>query len=120
MTEYDPSWIDLLETVTPDDIKRAHQEALDAGWSDTKQLQAYLRAALAQYGGYEGLARKWTRRNRLAAYRAAYRRGPSPQVPAVPLDAKDLLRELIERFPKEAREALAGDDEAGEPEVPPA
>lgn len=67
-------WIDRLDTVTPDDIRRNHQEALDDG-ADRAELDRYLERAIREAGGtIEHLAQEWTRRNRLAQFQAQLRR----------------------------------------------
>lgn len=114
--QHDPTWwMDRLVTVTPDDIRRAHQEALDGG-VDPVEAERWLQRAIKGAGGsIEFLAEEWTTHNRKAAFRAQLSRRKPRQTPAtLPVDAKSLLRELIEQFPEVARDVLAGDDLAGD------
>ncbi|MFI9846514.1 hypothetical protein ACIHFD_56495 [Nonomuraea sp. NPDC051941] len=61
------------DTVTPDDIMRAHQEAIDAG-GDRITLDSKLKAAIEDAGGtIDDLARVWTLHNQRKARWAAYR-----------------------------------------------
>lgn len=67
-------WIDSADTVTPADIKRVHQDAIDDG-ADRAELDRYLEQAIREAGGtIEQLAQVWTRRNRLAKFQAQLRR----------------------------------------------
>ncbi|MGW0807953.1 hypothetical protein [Nonomuraea sp. NPDC002799] len=63
---------DPSDTVTPDDIRRGHQEAIDAG-GNRAVLDHKLKEAITEAGGtIEDLARLWTRRNRFERLQAAY------------------------------------------------
>ncbi|MFB4276021.1 hypothetical protein ACBJ59_12055 [Nonomuraea sp. MTCD27] len=69
---YDPSWVDHKDVVTPDDIRRVHQQALDAG-GNPDDLNHWLRCAIRDAGGsIEDLARQWTAQNRFQRDLAAY------------------------------------------------
>lgn len=109
----EPEFLDE-DIVTPDDIKRMLQEAVDAG-GNRYMLDHKLKAAIHEAGGtIEDLARLWSRRNRferlLAEYRAELTRKQKQPKPAPEEDAETMLRELIKRFPNIARDVLDGEE----------
>ncbi|MFC5829861.1 hypothetical protein [Nonomuraea insulae] len=113
--DYDPSWwLHNLETITPKDIRRVQQEAIDDG-ADPAALERLQEVAIAEAGGtIEDLARSWTDRLQLhrglADFGAAIRRNRAkpPQV----VEAEAVLRELIQRYPGVVRDVLAGEAES--------
>lgn len=109
----EPAFLDE-DIVTPDDIRRELQEAIDAG-GNRYVLDQKLKAAIHEAGGtIEDLAQHWTRRNRrdrlLAEYRAELNRKRQQPQAAPEEDAQTMLRELIKRFPNIARDVLDGDE----------
>ncbi|MGW6498530.1 hypothetical protein [Nonomuraea angiospora] len=131
------SWWFDSGTITPDDIMRAQQEAIDAGENPTV-LDRKLKEAIEEAGGtIDDLARLWTLRNERDARWAAFREQlnrfeeiasrrksqqtavpkvdtarKSQQKPVPKVDTATMLRELIRQHPEIAREVLA--DEEGE------
>lgn len=126
-------WLDNLDVITPNDIMRAHDEALAAG-GDRATLDDKLARLIQDAGSVEELAAQWTRQRRrerlLADFSAEIRRKwrqpedetPKPpkrstkpaQEPKAPAeeDAQAMLRELIRRFPDVARDVLGENGEA--------
>lgn len=128
-------WLDNLDVVTPNDIMRAHHEALAAG-GDRATLDAKLARLIQDAGSVEELAAEWTRQLRrerlMADFRAEIRRKsrrqqPAEEPPKTPSrrstkpaqeptapaeqDAQAMLRELIRRFPDVARDVLGENGE---------
>ena len=124
-------WLDEKDVVTPDDIMRGLQEAIDAG-GDRAVLEDKLRRAIKGAGGtIEDLAAAWTRQARyernLAEFSAEIRRkwlqpeaqkpppgrSSKPAQPKAPEEeAQAMLRELIRRFPDVARDVLGENGDA--------
>ncbi|TYB56822.1 hypothetical protein FXF51_42715 [Nonomuraea sp. PA05] len=109
-------WMDRKVPVTPDDIQRAQQEAIDDG-ADPTELKRLLMVAVLEAGGtVEALAQRWTERNRLrlalAEFGTAIRRRETAKHTA-PIGSEAMLRDLIRQYPDVARSVL-GDDESEE------
>lgn len=97
--------------VTPEDIKRWYQEAVDAGRDSQTLQEAFQRAMQGAGGSLEDLAKLWTEENELKAARAAFHE----QLHGKPLTAspyqltesdEERLRRLVAEYPDLARDAL--------------
>lgn len=97
--------------VTPEDIRRWYEQAIDAG-VDEKALNEALQKVMKSAGGtIEGVAQLWTEENELARLRAAWYeqlhgRPVMPPLSSLAEPEEEHLRRLVEKYPGLARETL--------------